>query len=181
MAGNYRESSPVNVVNLSGERNPSYRRSMKRKIEPRVSREKRNFTIDRFERVAFRLRGLWNPCLEFRSSENDFGIEIESKLDQIYGSGIISIYGSIYFRSIRLAKIIVPIDYHIRLLAKIRNQCNVILSKSFRSRSEIYKSRFHTTLTFLNKFLYESLNLIVSIANVNLQFSRNRVYDSVFS
>lgn len=53
-----------------GERNRGYRRSMKRKIEPRVSREKRNFTIDRFERVALSLRsrGLWNPCevLEFR-------------------------------------------------------------------------------------------------------------------
>lgn len=63
MAGNYRENSPVNVENLSGERNRSYRRSMKRKIEPRVSQEKRNFTIDRFERVALslRLRGLWNP------------------------------------------------------------------------------------------------------------------------
>lgn len=47
-----------------GERNRGYRRSMKRKIEPRVSREKRNFTIDRFERVALSLRsrGLWNPC-----------------------------------------------------------------------------------------------------------------------
>lgn len=44
--------------------NRGYRRSMKRKIEPRVSREKRNFTIDRFERVALSLRsrGLWNPC-----------------------------------------------------------------------------------------------------------------------
>lgn len=103
MAGNYRENSPVNVENLSGERNRSYRRSMKRKIEPRVSQEKRNFTIDRFERVALSLRlKVCGILVEFPSSENDFGTEIESKLGQIGFVYIrifrnISIYGSIYF------------------------------------------------------------------------------------
>lgn len=152
MAGNYRENSPVNVENLSGERNRSYRRSMKRKIEPRVSQEKRNFTIDRFERVALslRLRGLWNPR---RVSE--FGERFRDRDRVKAGSDWIRIYSYISeYKHIWQYILFYRFDW-LKLSNRsiiIRLSCrkfgipiNATLSrpispKSFRSRSEIYQA-----------------------------------------
>lgn len=126
-----------------GERNRGYRRSMKRKIEPRVSREKRNFTIDRFERVALSLREVCGILVKF----SDFdGIEIESKLDQIkfvyIGSGYKHIWQYILFFLDR------------------PNQCNIYLGRScpnhFDPVPKLDKVRFHATLLgFFSKFLHE--------------------------